>query len=302
MGKTSFTYKPILGGYEKGVTRRDPSPVIKVDDTYHIWYSRTTVSAHGYTASVWHATSHDGHAWTEDKEAVPKGSRGAYDEQGVFTPTVLVAEGKFFLAYTAAPSPFDQGGVGATAVGTKTAIGMASSESPYGPWTKYESNPILTPSANSDDFDSYRTDDACFVVRGGEYRLYYKGRQMFKSPGETKAGIAIADHPLRPYVKYKGNPVIGSGHEVCVFPKGSCVMSIVSPTGPDGRTIQYSEDGLHFEVIERDIDPPSAPGSFREDNFRDGIGPGIKWGVCQNVRAKPEWPFLERFDVKGLSA
>jgi hypothetical protein len=43
-----FTYAPAIPR-EEGVTRRDPSPVIRVDETFYVWYSRTTETAHGYT-------------------------------------------------------------------------------------------------------------------------------------------------------------------------------------------------------------------------------------------------------------
>ena len=40
-----FSYS-ILKGLEpeNGVTRRDPSDVIKVDDTYYLWYTKTEIS------------------------------------------------------------------------------------------------------------------------------------------------------------------------------------------------------------------------------------------------------------------
>ena len=37
---TRFRYKPIKGlGYEEGTHRRDPSSIIKVNDTYYVWYT-----------------------------------------------------------------------------------------------------------------------------------------------------------------------------------------------------------------------------------------------------------------------
>lgn len=52
--------------------RRDPSSVIRVGDSYYVWYTRSTGESHGYTddpelkvwpwdlAEVWYATSPDG--------------------------------------------------------------------------------------------------------------------------------------------------------------------------------------------------------------------------------------------------
>lgn len=289
---TSFTYSDALGlGYESGATRRDPSPVIDVDGLYCVWYSKSTEGPSGYHASVWYATSPDGRRWVEQGEAICKGESGAWDENGVFTPTILIAEGRYFLFYTAVPKPFDNdnGGPG----GTRTAIGVAAAGSPEGPWTKYEENPVLRP-GNTAVFDSHRVDDACMIVREGRCWMYYKGRELGLSPGETKMGLAIADRPMGPYVKHSGNPVLGSGHEVCVWPHREGVAALIAPVGPQGRTVQYSADGIHFER-KAEVTPPSAPGPYRADRFADSSnGPGITWGLCQNCTR--DWPFLVRFD------
>ena len=80
--------------YEPGVTRRDPSPVIKVGSLYYVWYTRATEGPSGRYGSVWFAASGDGRAWTEQGQAIGKGGSGAFDENGVFTPTTLIAEGR----------------------------------------------------------------------------------------------------------------------------------------------------------------------------------------------------------------
>src|SRR5512144_1600103 len=63
-----FRYSPADGlGPEADVMRRDPSDVIRVGDLYYVWYSKGKV-AHGYDATVWYATSRNGHAWIEKRE------------------------------------------------------------------------------------------------------------------------------------------------------------------------------------------------------------------------------------------
>ena len=286
---TQFTYTDAIP-YEPGVTRRDPSPIIKVDGSYYFYCSRATVDASGYYASVWCASSPDGRAWTERGEAIPKGGPGAWDENGVFTPTTLLAEGKCYVFYTAVPKPFTN----AQPEPTKTAIGVAVADSPLGPFTKFAGNPVLRPGPEG-DFDGLRVDDACLTVRGGRYWLYYKGREKTKLPSQTKMGLAIADHPTGPYVGCEENPVLDSGHEVCVWPHRQGVAALVAPTGPQGGTVQYSADGLHFRPVS-EVEPPSAPGPYRTDAFQDTpFGTGITWGICQNNREKPR-PFLMRFD------
>jgi len=285
---STFTYTPILGGYEDGVTRRDPSPVIKVGEFHYVWYSRSTEGPSGYYADVWYATSPDGVEWTEQSKAIGKGSNGDWDENGVFTPTILIAEGRYYLFYTAVPKPFKQ-----EHPPTPTAIGIAVANLPDGSWTKYDGNPILKP-GKPGDWDSCRVDDACLIVRGGKYWLYYKGRQLGLSPAETKMGLAIADSPTGLYIKHPSNPVLASGHEVCVWPHREGIAALIAPVGPEGSTVQYSPDGIHF-TRKAKVKPPGAPGPYRTDGFADvSYGTGITWGICQNTLE--ERPFLMRFD------
>ncbi|MFC1526386.1 family 43 glycosylhydrolase [Candidatus Latescibacterota bacterium] len=289
-GFGGFTYTPAMPR-EEGVTRRDPSPVVAVADTFYVWYSRTTSGPDGYSASVWWASSTDGHTWVEGGEALGRGSVGAFDEHAVFTPTILVSEGQYYLVYTAVPEPFTNDG--GRPGGTRTAIGVAVAHSPAGPWVRLGNGPVVGPGDDPEDFDSHRVDDACLLVREGKYWLYYKGRQMGRTPGETRMGLAIAESPIGPYAKWEGNPVLDSGHEVCVWPHGPGVACLVSSTGPQGNTLQYSDDGLHFRRCV-DAPAPKAPGPYRADHFREGVGPGITWGLCQHL--DPKWPYLERFD------
>lgn len=73
-GDVSFTFTSTPGiGAEAGVSRRDPSDVVKVGDTWFVWYSRmlegSTGYPSGYDATVWHATSTDeGQTWTGQSE------------------------------------------------------------------------------------------------------------------------------------------------------------------------------------------------------------------------------------------
>ena len=214
----------------------------------------------------------------------------------VFTPSILVADNYYFLTYTAVPEPFSN----KTGRITPTAIGMVKSKSPNGPWVRVSKTTILAFSEDHNEFDSLRIDDTCFVSRNGEYWMYYKGRQWDRSPGQTQMGVAIAKQPEGPYFKHKLNPVLDSGHEVCVWPHGKGVGCMVSNVGPQRNTLMYSDDGLNFIKVSDTI-PPKAPGPYREDNFIDGKGPGISWGIAM-VEKGSGWPFLVRFDCNLKAA
>lgn len=295
---TEFRYSSAEGiGHEKGMTRRDPSDVIKVGSKYYVWYTKTPHGGSGYDATIWYATSRDGKRWTEHDEALARGGKGAWDEHSVFTPNILVANDKYYLFYTAVPEPFtnDKGGP----KGTKTAIGVAVSESPDGPWERSRHNPVLCPSNNKEDFDSHRVDDSCLLIRDGRYWLYYKGRQLSLTPSQTKMGVAIASKPEGPYVKSKHNPVIGSGHEVLVWPYREGVAALIGPTGPEKNTVQYAPDGVSFSVKTHIKNPPIAPGGYRPDAFTDTTcGKGMNWGISLRAThgGRPSWPYLVRFE------
>lgn len=280
-------------GPETGVMRRDPSDIIKVGNLHYVWYTKGAQDS-GYDATIWYAISPDGRLWAEKGEALPRGPKGSWDEQSVFTPNILVAEGKYWLFYTAVPKPFINEGPNIT----KTAIGIAVSESPDGPWTKLKTNPILRASESPGEFDSLRVDDACLIIRSGKYWMYYKGRQWGNTPVNTKMGVAVADEPEGPYIRNKANPVVEGGHEVLVWPYGAGVVSLIGKVGPKGiaNTLQYAPDGLSFSKMHDLVKVPHAPGAYRPDAFLDnGMGRMIQWGV-HIAGGKGRLPFLERFE------
>lgn len=299
MKTASVTHSALQGiGVEKGVMRRDPSDIIKVGGLYYVWYSKGKISP-GYDATVWYATSPDGQVWTEKGMALSKGKPGTWEGASVFTPNILVAEGKYWLFYTGVSRPHKR------PYNPDSKIGIAVSDSPNGPWERLATNPALKNSDNPDDFDSHLVDDACLIVREGKYWFYYKGRQMGKSPAQTQMGLAIAEHPQGPYVKHAANPVIPGNHEVLVWPQGAGVSAMIGTTGPKDITnsILYAEDGIHFTKTHTVTNGPWAGGAYRPEAFaQSGTGNIPQWGVeIGRTRGKKgALPFIQRFDVKEV--
>lgn len=293
-GTATVTHSALSGiGQEKGVMRRDPSDVIKVGDLYYVWYSKGKISP-GYDATVWYATSKDGVEWTEKGMALGKGKAGTWEGASVFTPNILVAEGKYWLFYTGTSRKFGKG------FNPDSKIGIAVSDSPDGPWERISEEPALKNSDDPEQFDSHLVDDACLIVRDGKYWFYYKGRQLGKSPGQTQMGVAIAEKPGGPYVKSEHNPVIPGNHEVLVWAQGDGVAAMIGTTGPKEitNTVQYSEDGFNFSKSHNLKNGPWAGGAYRPEAFTDSNkGEPIQWGV-EIGRAKGSLPFIGRFDVE----
>jgi len=255
--EVKFTRTDLTGiGQEDKVMRRDPSDVIKVGDSYYVWYSKGPKSG-GYNATVWYATSKDGIEWEEKGLSIAKGGSGEWDEASVFTPNILEAEGKFYLFFT-----------GISANPTRkpdSQIGMAVSDSPDGPWVRSDANPLIKRGESKEDFDSHLIDDSCLIKRDGKYWMYFKGRQIGKRPSHTQMGLAIADKPEGPYIKHESNPVIPGNHEVLVWNEGSGVSAMIGKVGPEEIThsIMHAEDGVNFKKVANTSDQgPWAGGTY----------------------------------------
>ena len=266
-------------GYDRKLNRQDPSNVLKIGQTYYVWYTQRKAGVHPYASTIFYATSKDGRKWTDRGEALGKGAKGAWDSFGVITPYAAAINGKYYLFYTGTSAP---GGFRSRDPnGTLRYIGCAVADKPDGPWRKPKDNRVIRPDAGQ--WDSLIVDDAHVIVRGGKYWLYYKGGHGTIRPDQTKWGLAIADKPAGPYVKYKDNPVLGSGHTVCVWPHREGVAALVDNAGPERHTVQYAADGIRFRRTAKIKRVLTGGGPYDPDAFSNTTyGRGIRWGVAQH--------------------
>ena len=285
----AFRYDTVPGiGHEIGCTRRDPSDVIKVGDTWYVWYTKVYGRSPGYWGTIWYATSKDeGYTWQEKGEALGTGTEGSFDSQATFTPNILYADGKYYLFYTGVkPTPGRTDGVFENnSTNDITAIGVAGSASPDGPFKRlHGGEPALRISHQQNDFDSYRIDDAVLLVRGGKYWLYYKGRSLAHGPdgpGKTKMGVAFSGSPGGPYTKFENNPILDKSHEVMIWKQGTGVACLASLSS----TFEYAHDGLDFTTANLNIkipekERPKAPGIHRPDLMETEVeNTGLTWGI-----------------------
>lgn len=320
---TKFRYQLAPGlGYEKGVVRRDPSCIIRVDGVYYVWYTRAahpclpvgheratdTLPAMPWDLTdVWYATSTDGFTWEEKGPAVKRGPTGSYDERSIFTPDVLAHDGRYYLVYQVTRSP--------TYRCTPESIAIAWADHPAGPWTKSPAAVVEPdPSGEVDEraypeqatvqgtFDSLRVHDPALLFREGRYWLYYKGEGIGHSNMESKWGVAIADDPLGPYTKSPLNPLTNSGHEVMVWNYDGGVGALLTRCGPEKNTIQFAEDGINFDVKSTIIAPPEAAGALRIDDSENHEPlAGLSWGLSHVTRHSPHATWQGR-DPLGLNA
>ncbi len=298
-------------GMQEGVTRRDPSDVIKVDNTWYVWYSKVThadvaaneqfLRASGYVATLWYATSKDeGHTWIEQNEALGVGKKGAFDAQAVFTPNILKFKNRYYLFYDAVkPTPGRTDGLFENNSTTDfTNMGVAVADSPDEPWKRISCEPIFRYTPDGESFDSYRVDDSGLVVRDGRIWLYYKGRNLRDGrggPGNTKMGVAFAEKPEGPYKKYTGNPILDKSHEVFIWSHREGIAAYASLS----KTLEYAPDGLDFTTNPVGIETlpkPIAPGAFRPELTEPlQYGRGIQWGISMRDPGGP-FPYLVRWE------
>ena len=324
---SSFRYRPLKGlEMEAGVSRRDASQIINVDGTYYVYYTKVVMKKPpvGYQkadentpantwdlADIFYATSKDSITWQEQGLAVPRGPKGEFDDRSVFTPGVLAWQGKYYLYYQAVKWPYNQR--------TKNVIGMSWSDSPSGPWHRHP-EPILTPGKSGvwkgekpirskieeeGDFDSLKVHDPFLLVFNDKIHLYYKAHPMGLSGNlkltypDFSGGLATADSPFGPFIKHPQNPVLNSGHEVVLWPYKSGIAALVTANGPEKNTIQWSPDGVNFEIKSHVVLPPDAAGPYVPDAYTNTKnGQGITWGISHVAQKKNQpWPHLIRFET-----
>lgn len=296
---TLFKYSDAVGlGLTKGISRRDPTTILKVDDTFYVWYTYSAgdgpIDHENATTACYHeakprirntswdygciayATSKDGFNWEEQGIALYPGPPGSFDCRSVFTPDVMYVDGRYYLYYQAEKSVDE----------VPIVIGMAWADSPGGPWTKHD-KPLLVPEKDQ----SYQgVLDPNIIVRNGEYWLYYNVPHW---------NVAIAKKPEGPFKKSKLNPLTNSGHETFAWPYKEGVALLVTRNGPEKNTVQYAPDGLNFKVMSRITYPPNAGGGYIPDkctNTNDGRG--FTWGISHVMQDTEEHTeaYLVRFD------
>lgn len=309
----SFEQKPLKGDLapDNKYSRRDPSAVIKVDGVYYIYYSYsltfdTTKIAPWDLNDLYYATSTDGWNWKEQGIAIGRGKPGSFDHRSVFTTEVLANNGKYYLVYQAAGD--------VDGIYNRNVVGMAQADNPNGPWTKLK-EPVLYPTYTNDlFFDNNAVHDPCIVPYKGKFYLYYKGECNCRDNADCKRwcnpicgyrkqvkwGVAIADSPTGPFKKSAQNPVTNTGHEVMVWPFADGIAILQHQDGPEANTIQYSTDGVNFEIMGSVSNIPEAAGLLRSEKSISNPHAGITWGVAHVLKwdAGPKgWMYINRFDI-----
>ncbi|WP_370980226.1 glycoside hydrolase family 117 protein [Agaribacterium sp. ZY112] len=311
---SSFKYTRVEGldysNSDGTVSRRDPSKIIKIDGLYYVWYTKrhTPLPPRGAEqctddipsmdwdlADIFYATSKDGLHWQEQGVAVKRPSKPELGWRSISTPDILVWQGRYYLYYQAFME----------ASGTKgdhCPVTMAWSDSPRGPWTA--TGEIVVENGEPGSWDQFSIHDPYLLVYKGKIHLYYKSAYGDRPDYLVGNGLAIADNPHGPFEKHSLNPILNSGHETCYFPFKEGIAALAIRNGNESNTIQYSKDGVNFNLASVTQLMPIAAGPYIADAFDDtGDGIGISWGLSHMADKKDpttKYSFLARFDCNLL--
>ncbi len=129
------------------------------------------------------------------------GKKG-WDESIIETAGIFKDFGIYYLYYHA--------------TGGKTGyqVGVATSKHPLGPFKKYEGNPVLKLGTEG-SWEDMHVACAVIIKEGPDkYYLWYCGKNKHEKDPEGSfgglwhIGLATAGHPLGPWKKHEGNPII----------------------------------------------------------------------------------------------
>jgi len=184
------------------------SPIWDEDGKVHLFYSRWKkekgMSGWIRGSEIAHAIADSPMDSFKDLGVIIAPRDGYWDSTTCHNPLIEKVDGTYYLFY-----------IGNTNGKTDTKrIGVATSQSLYGPWQRSE-EPILLPGSEGAWDDHCTTNPAFMKGNDGKYWLYYKSWNTKEYQdasgavrGNRKYGLAKADSPIGPYKKVSSEPVI----------------------------------------------------------------------------------------------
>ncbi|HCA46538.1 MAG TPA: glycosyl hydrolase family 43 [Armatimonadetes bacterium] len=225
------------------------SPIDGPDGKVHLFSARWPVETGfgGWSthSQIVHSVASEPEGPFEVVDVVLTGRGGRHwDAAMVHNPTIHEHEGRYYLFHIGNLDgrPFTQ------------QIGVAVSDSLYGPWTRLD-DPVLGPSQYRAWDWLMATNPALLRHSNGQFWLYYKSWDM--ADLKRKMGLAVADHILGPYHKHPDNPIVDyspQGKQVedayVWFEDGLFYMLMADDNEgvvcQHGGALITSEDGIHW--------------------------------------------------------
>lgn len=169
----------------------------------------------GGTYNITHHHGHDLRAGmfvpgTRAQIAIDKGTAGQWDDNKTqWGSAILADDGNYVQSYNG-----DAGG-------SALQIGIATATSPYGPWTKYASNPVIATGIGGSDYEQYTrfnvlVEDWLESDSAKRYKLIVN---MADAGGTTRTGLFYASAYTGPYT-YDGRLLEDDGTETGIAYRG----------------------------------------------------------------------------------
>ena len=170
----------------------EASDAFKDFDTYYLYYHGN--GGQGYQLGVATAPGPLGPFTKQGKEPVLRvGPKGSWDAVHVACAMVLKERtDRYTMWYSGLGKPDEHHG---------WCIGLATAETPLGPWKKHSANPVL------DNFGYV----GGVVKSNGKYHLYTAHPIGSTGPDYSPMALATAEKPEGPWTKWNGNPVLKQG-------------------------------------------------------------------------------------------
>ncbi len=245
------------------------SPIKGEDGLYHLYYSRWK-KEYGFLAWVTH--SEVAHAVSEKKEgpyrfsdlALPARGAKYWDGLNTHNPTIHRFGDKYYLYYTG--NTGDGRNMKSSLNPThrnNQRIGVAVSESPYGPWKRFDI-PLIDVSADSTAWDAKMIANPSITqTPDGKYLMVYKA--VAKKKGGLWGGpvvhlCATSDSPTGPFKKYPQPIFTASGSDFpaedpYIWCQDGLLYAIVKDMHGSftnrGRSLAlfYSKDGFDWKPV-----------------------------------------------------
>jgi hypothetical protein len=167
---------------------------------YCRWPAHTGMGGWLKESEIAHATADNPGGPYYRTGSVLQGGDAADWDQSAYNPNIQKINGLYVLTYSGRrrddPSVTQQ-------------IGMATATDPAGPWTKFNKNPVISPSGEQGAWNALHASNPSLVeCPDGTYRIYYKGISDIPADPLRTIGVALSDNLFGPYRDYVGNPLI----------------------------------------------------------------------------------------------
>ncbi len=249
------------------------SPIKGNDGKYHLYYSRWK-KQYGFLAWVTH--SEIAHAVSDNPLgpyvfhdlALPARGASFWDGLNTHNPTIHFYEGKYYLYYTGntGDGVNMKKGLNPTHRNNQR-IGVAVSESPYGPWKRFDT-PLIDVSKDTAAYDALMVANPSVTrMHDGRYLMVYKAvakKRRGVWGGPVVHLCAVADSPVGPFVKHQKPIFTAEGssfpaEDPYIWMQDGCYYAIVKDMHGSftnaGRSLALfcSEDGFNWKPVDEPL-------------------------------------------------